>query len=99
LELSQEKTLIPHISEGIKFLGYIIKRRTVFTKQTYANRRLTRRMSIPTLDVDKNKVIAKLSAAGYCDKSGNPVPNFKLLQLPQSETNLKVNYILQGLAN
>lgn len=99
LELSQEKTLITHISKGIKFLGYVIKRKTVFTKQMYANRRLTRRMSIPTLDVDRNKVIGKLSAAGYCDKSGRPVPNFKLLQLPQSETNLKINYILQGLAN
>lgn len=99
LELSQEKTLITHISEGIKFLGYVIKRRTAFTKQTYGNRRLTRRMSIPTLDINKDRVIAKLSAAGYCDKSGRPLPNFKLLQLPQSETNLKVNYILQGLAN
>lgn len=99
LKMSEEKTLITHISKGIKFLGYIIRRRTVFTKQNSAGRLLTRRMSIPTLDVDRTKIIKRLATAGYCDESGKPVPNFKLLQLPQSESNLKVNYILQGLAS
>lgn len=99
LELSQEKTLITHISKGVKFLGYIISRRTVFTKQHYGllKKLLTKRMNIPTLDVNMKKVITKLSEAGYCDKAGQPVPNFKLLQMPQSESNMKVNNLIQGL--
>lgn len=91
LELSDEKTLITHISKGIKFLGYVISRRTTFTKQNYGGRLLKRKMSIPTLDVDRDRVISRLSEAGYCDKAGEPVPNYKLLQLPQSESNRKVN--------
>ena len=97
IELTIEKTHITHISKGIPFLGYIIGRRTIFTKQRYNSRILNRIMKIPTLDVDMNKVIAILAHAGYCDKSGNPRPNFKFLQCPQSETNRNVNYVLRGL--
>lgn len=56
-------------------------------------------MRIPTLDVNMGRVIRRLSEAGFCDKGGAPVPNFKYLQSPQSETNNKVNYIIQGLNN
>lgn len=99
ITLSEEKTLITHISKGIHFLGYIFSRRLVFTKQMYGLRTLTRRMKIPTLDVDLGRVIKRLAEAGFCDKSGKPVPMFKYMQLPQSETNKKVNYIMQGLCN
>ena len=101
LELSKEKTLITHISKGIGFLGYTFgsRRRAVFTKQKYGVKLLTRKMVIPTLDVDMGRVMRRLNEAGYCDKGGVPVPNFKHLQLPQSETNNKVNYIIQGLSN
>lgn len=99
ITLSEEKTLITHISKGIHFLGYIFSRRMVFTKQVYGQRMLTRRMKIPTLDVDLGRVIERLAEAGFCDKSGKPVPMFKYMQFPQSETNKKVNYIIQGLCN
>lgn len=94
-----EKTNITHISEGIDFLGYTFGRRITFTKQKYGSKILTRQMRIPTLDVNMQRVISRLSEAGYCDKSGRPVPNFQHLPLPQSATNNKVNYILQGLNN
>jgi hypothetical protein len=44
------------------------------------------------------KVIARLSEANFCDRSGNPKPAFRYLRLPQSETNIKVNNILRGLS-
>lgn len=97
--LSEEKTLITHISEGVHFLGYVFSRRTIFTKQTYGSKVLTRRMKIPTLDVDLKRVVKRLAEAGFCDKSGKPVPIFKYMQFPQSETNKKANYIIQGLCN
>lgn len=99
ITLSEEKTLITHISKGVQFLGYKFSRRVVFTKQKYGNRTLNRRMKIPVLDVDLKRVVKHLASAGFCDKSGKPVPNFKHLQFPQSETNKKANYILQGLCN
>ena len=34
----------------------------------------------------------------FCDGSGNPTPAFRYLRLSQSETNIKVNYILRGLS-
>jgi hypothetical protein len=55
-------------------------------------------MRILRLDVDMQRVIKRLAEAGFCDKSGAPVPAFKYLQYPQSETNKKINYILQGLS-
>jgi hypothetical protein len=56
-------------------------------------------MKIPTLDVDLNRVVGRLAEAGFCDKSGEPVPMFKYMQFPQSETNKRANYIIQGLCN
>jgi hypothetical protein len=55
-------------------------------------------MTIPTLDVNMKKVIARLAEANFCDESGDPKPVFRHLRLPQSETNIKVNYILKGLS-
>ena len=74
IELSIEKTHITHISKGIPFLGYILGRRTLIVKQKYRGKRRNRRMSIPLLSVDMNRVIKRLSTAGYCDKSGKPKP-------------------------
>ena len=54
-------------------------------------------MKIPLLSVDMKRVIERLSIAGYCGKGGEPKPAFKYLQLPQSETNQRINYILRGL--
>jgi group II intron reverse transcriptase/maturase len=97
IELSMEKTHITHISKGIPFLGYKFCRRTIIIKQRYGNKIVNRKMKIPILDVDMNRVIHRLSAAKFCDKGGNPIPSFKFLQFPQSETNNRINYVLRGL--
>lgn len=98
ITLSQEKTKITHISKSIPFLGYLIGRKHLFTKQRYSGKYVNRKMTIPTLDVNLKKVISKLSEAGYCDLNGNPTPVFRFLRLPQSQTNTKVNKILKAFS-
>jgi Reverse transcriptase (RNA-dependent DNA polymerase)/Type II intron maturase len=98
VELNLEKTKITHITEGIEFLGYIFSRRQLFIKQSYAGNIVTRKMSIPTLDANMKRVIARLAEANFCTKNGDPIPAFRFLRLPQSEVNTKVNYILRGLS-
>lgn len=98
IELNLEKNKITHVTKGIEFLGYIFSRRRGFTKQRYSGRIVTRKITFPTLDVNMEKVIARLSEANFCDRSGNPKPAFRYLRLPQSETNIKVNNILRGLS-
>ena len=98
VELSIEKTRITHISKGIPFLGYILSRRTLIIKQRYHGKRKHRKMTIPLLSVDMNRVIERLNTAGYCDKSGKPKPAWGYLQYPQSQTNRMINYILRGLS-
>ena len=55
-------------------------------------------MNIPLLSVDMKKVITKLANIKVCTKAGDPLPAFQFLQLPQSETNDKINSILRGLS-
>lgn len=98
VELSMEKTHITHISKGIPFLGYVIGRRNWFTKQRYNGKWRNRIMNIPLLSVDMNRVISKLATNKLCTKDGDPLPAFQLLQLPQSETNQKINSIIRGLS-
>jgi group II intron reverse transcriptase/maturase len=98
VELSLEKTKITHITKGIEFLGYIFGRRQLFIKQSYGGSIFTRKMTIPTLDVNMKRVIARLSEANFCLGDGDPIPAFRFLRLPQSQTNIKVNYILRGLS-
>lgn len=70
IELSNEKTKITHVTKNVPFLGYIIGRKTIFTrKNTYKLR-----MVIPTLDADMSKIIARLYEANFCDKKGDPTP-------------------------
>jgi len=99
LTLSEEKTRITHVSKGIPFLGHIFSRNTYVTRQKYENKIVKRRITIPTLYVDMKKVINRLKEKGFCDKSGNPIPCFRFLRYPQSETNLKANSIINGLSN
>jgi retron-type reverse transcriptase len=99
LELSLEKTKITHISKKIEFLGYLFSRRTLFVKQRYRGKIVTRKLTIPILDINMVKVIDRLNAAKFCDKSGNPEPAFRFLRLPQADTNVKANRILKGLSN
>lgn len=98
VELSLEKTKITHITKGIEFLGYIFSRRQLFIKQSYAGNIVSRKMTIPTLDVNMKRVIARLSDANFCTGNGTPIPAFRFLRLPQSQVNIKVNYILKGLS-
>ena len=98
VELHLDKTKVTHVSKGIEFLGYIFSSRQLFVKQSYRGTVITRKMIIPILDVNMKRVIARLAEANFCDKSGNPIPAFRFLRLPQSETNTKVNYILKGLS-
>lgn len=98
INLSLEKTKITHISNKIPFLGYLFSRRTIFIKQHFSGKLVNRKMTIPTLDVDLDKVIRRLADAGFCDRSGEPLPAFRFLRLPQSQVNAKVNRILRGLS-
>ena len=99
LTLSEEKTHITHISKRIPFLGHIVGRNTYIVKQKFANSIVNRKMTIPTLYVNMKKVIARLAEQRFCDGSGKPLPNFRFLRLPQSESNRKINMIIRGLCN
>jgi len=97
VKLSLEKTKITHISKGIEFLGYKFSRKLIFVKQSYNERIVLRKMTIPILDVNMKKVIDHLALAKFCTGDGTPIPVFRFLRLPQSEVNQKVNSILRGL--
>jgi hypothetical protein len=98
VELSLEKTKITHITKGVEFLGYKFSRRTIFVRQSYSGREVLRKMTIPTLDVNMKRVIARLTQVSFCTGDGTPRPAFRFLRLPQSEVNQKVNRILRGLS-
>lgn len=99
LILSEEKTQITHISNRIPFLGYLFGRNSYVVRQRYYSKIVNRRITIPTLYVDMNKVIQRLKEKGFCDGSGKPLPCFRFLRYPQSETNNKINMIIRGLCN
>jgi group II intron reverse transcriptase/maturase len=101
LKLNLEKTKLTNISKKIPFLGYLIGRRTLLTKQRYGlkKRWVTRKVTIPILDGNVKKMIESLAKNSFCDKSGYSKPNFSLLMLPQSEINLRINSIILGISN
>lgn len=99
IELSLKKTKITHITNGIEFLGYKFSRRTIFVRQRYHGKWRLRKMTIPTLDVNMSRVIERLAQANFCTSNGTPKPAFRLLRLPQAETNQKANHILNGLSH
>ena len=101
LTLSDTKTKITHIVCGIPFLGHIWSRHTFIIKQRYGRDKKyrNRRISIHTVHADMKKVIKVLKDKKLCDGNGKPLPWFRYLQYPQSETNAKANFILRGLCN
>lgn len=101
LTLSVEKTHVTSIANRIPFLGYSIGRTTILIKQKVGRgtKVVNRKKVVPTLDGDLNKMVKNLANAGFCDKDGNPRPNYKYLPLPQSEINAKVNSIILGISN
>lgn len=101
LKLNREKTKITNISNKVPFLGYIIGRRYFISRQRYGKEKkfVSRKFVISTLDADIRKMVQNLSQNGFCDKSGFPLPNFRLLMLPQSEINKRINIIIMGISN
>jgi len=97
LILNKEKTLITHRSDIKKFLGYTIGSKEVMYKHVVKDSLRDSRRQLLTLFVDIEKIIKKLCLLGYCDKGGNPVPNFKLLHQTQSVTNFNATHIINGL--
>jgi hypothetical protein len=106
-----EKTLITRAkgSHGPAFLGFLISSSSRLShfvafeyRRTYNGKsRIVRvqRAGHVTLLVDMRKVIHRLAAKGFCDKSGNPKPNFFYFQDPQSFSVSRISSILRGLAN
>ena len=99
LTLNDQKTKITHISKGVFFLGHIWSRNTYMIKQKYAGKLRNKRMQSSSLKVGTRWVIEALRDKKFCDGSGKPIPYFKNLRLPQSETNLLANTIIKGLCN
>lgn len=77
IDLSMEKTKIAHISKKIEFLGHLFGRKNLFVRQQYSGKIVKRRMTIPTLDVNMNKVIKRLKEVQFCDGNGTPEPAFR----------------------
>nr|NP_943680.1 putative reverse transcriptase and intron maturase [Chara vulgaris]AAP92211.1 putative reverse transcriptase and intron maturase [Chara vulgaris] len=105
------KTLITRAkgSHGPAFLGFLISSSSRLShfvafeyRRTYNGKsRIVRvqRAGHVTLLVDMRKVIHRLAALGFCDKSGNPKPNFFYFQDPQRNSVSRISGLLRGLAN
>jgi group II intron reverse transcriptase/maturase len=96
LKLNLEKTKITHVSKKISFLGYKFSRRV--SRQKYGSKNFTRKMTLFTMNIDMDRVIKFLKQKGFCDGKGKPCPNFKRLNMSQSDNNAKINSILRGLS-
>ena len=99
LTLNMEKTHITHISKMVPFLGYLIGRRTILTMQGYRGKVVNRKITIPTLDANVQKIVESLTKTGFCNKAGEARTNFTLLMLPQSEINRRINSIIRGISH
>ena len=106
LMLSAQKTLITRArGSDIPFLGYNINHgpSNMYTyRRRYQGKwrtvRVCRAGHIRLL-VQMKKVIASLASKGFCDRLGEPKPNFHYFQDPQSYTLSRVGSILRGINN
>lgn len=98
IELRMEKTHITHVSKGVPFLGYVLGRKSLITRQNYSGIIVKRRMTTPSLKADMRKLIKKLAGLKVCTESGAPLPFFRYLRNPQIETNQRINRIIKGLS-
>lgn len=106
LKLDPDATEIFRAKDSkIPFLGYFISRNPE-TIHKYCRRIGGKWITYRVHDtgslcllVDMPKVIRRLAARGFCDKSGEPKPNFKYYQYPQDKSVAAVGRILRGLAN
>ena len=89
----------------VPFLGYLISRNPDRIRKfcrRQGDRWITYRVEdVGTLCflVDMQKVIRRLAEKGFCDKAGNPKPNFRYYQYPQEKSVKVVGNILRGLAD
>nr|QIA60262.1 hypothetical protein [Ptychanthus striatus] len=84
-------------AKKIAFLGYLISRDSTYLRR--GRRYGIRRSGGLSLLVNMRKVINRLAEKGFCDKSGNPKPNFAYFQYPQTYSVARIASILRGLAN
>lgn len=94
LSINENKSKVIHVSEGIDYLGHRIERRVHLKKDKKGH---MKRYKYPYLKIDKLKYRDRLMNLGFCNGAGEPIPCFKYLRLPQSETNRKINNTLRGL--
>lgn len=106
LQLSDEKTVITRAKRGkIPFLGYLIShgnpKAYIYSRRYQGKYRRIKayRGGTIRLQVNLKRVITSLHHKGFCDANGNPVPNFKYFQYPQSHTVNHAASIVRGITN
>ena len=102
LQINEEKTKITQLSKrGVPFLGYIIRRGSrIATKHAQNDKKylsIRRVKGGITLLADVDKVLRSLAHKGFC-KGSQPVPNFRYMHQPQSNTVTMANSMLRGLS-
>lgn len=106
MEAGPEKFEISRAKDSkVPFLGYLISRNPDRVRK-FCRRQGDKWITYRVEDygtlcflVDMPKVIRRLAEKGFCDKSGNPKPNFKYYQYPQDKSVRAVGNILRGLAD
>ncbi len=89
----------------VPFLGYLISRHPDRIQKVvlrHAGKCRTFRVHMSgglCLLVDTQTVIRRLAEKGFCDKAGNPKPNFRYYQYPQARSVAAVASIIRGLAD
>ncbi|CAM6016159.1 unnamed protein product [Sphagnum balticum] len=89
----------------VPFLGYLISRHPDRIQRVvlrHAGKCRTFRVHMSgglCLLVDTQTVIRRLAEKGFCDKAGNPKPNFRYYQYPQARSVAAVASIIRGLAD
>jgi group II intron reverse transcriptase/maturase len=104
LELSDEKTVITHSSEGVQFLGYIVRvRRSQIVKSTKRGKRRTLNHQVELLVPLQKKVERFLLAKGIVEQTPDgalkPVHRPRLLNLSDWEIVKHYNAEIRGICN
>ena len=104
LELSDEKTVITHSSEGVQFLGYIVRvRRSQIVKGTKRGKRRTLNHQVELLVPLQKKVERFLLAKGIVEQTPDgalkPVHRPRLLNLSDWEIVKHYNAEIRGICN
>ena len=81
--------------DTISFLGYTIK---TYKELLYGTHDKTKMRIQCVITIDGIGVLESLADMGFCDRSGNPKPNFRYYQDSQYSAIARVSAILRGLA-